>query len=158
MVTDGMKYTDYLLSAKRHNHACKALKEKIEVLNSSSENSDELKFLVLSLYYLSGYIIECSLKFKIFEIKGFDKNAEINESECSRFDIDYKKRIKTHNFGKLQEYLDSLVSDITHTSESTDVNLLLNNWKPDIRYEHLDITYENIKIFYEHTTQFLKKV
>jgi len=153
-----MKYTDYLVSAKRHNLACKALKEKIESLSDTNENNDELKFLALSLYYLSGYIIECSLKFKIFEIKGFDKNSDINELECSKFDIDYKKRIKTHNFQRLQEYLDSLVSDISHISESCDVNTLLNNWKPDVRYEHLDISYENIKSFYEHTTQFLKKV
>lgn len=152
-----MKYSEYLSSAKRHNCACKVLKEKIEQIEDI--NSDEYNFLVLNLYYLSGYIIECSLKFKIFEVSLFSSNSDIeDEEECLKVNIDYKKRIVTHNFSKLQNFLESRVSDIAYTSQDKEVNKLLNNWHPKLRYEHTNLDYKVIKDLYEHTTKFLRKM
>jgi hypothetical protein len=153
-----MKYPEFLSSAKRHNHACKVLKEKIDSLESNEGSDEEFKFLVLSLYYLSGYIIECSLKFKIFELSSYGLNLEINEEECLRAGIHYRSRIKTHSFTKLQDYLDSFISDISHESDSIEINKLLSNWNPEVRYMHIDLKYDQIKILYEHTSQFLKKM
>lgn len=151
-----MKYTEFLSSAKRHNHACRVLKEKLDSLGEDSAESVEYKFLVLSLYYLSGYIIECSIKYKIFELESYDLNSDVNESECEKAGIDYKNKIKTHNFNKLQNYLDSLISDISHVSEKKAINKLINEWTPEIRYSTIEVNYKQIKELYSHTNNFLK--
>ncbi|EME5702204.1 hypothetical protein VY440_004191, partial [Escherichia coli] len=117
-----MKYTEFLSSAKRHNHACRVLKEKLDSLGEDNAENVEYKFLVLSLYYLSGYIIECSIKYKIFELENYDLNSEVNEGECEKVGIDFKNKIKTHNFKRLQNYLDSLISDVSHVSEKKVIN------------------------------------
>lgn len=153
-----MKYTEYLSSAKRHNHACRVLKAKLDSLDDSELNGDEFKFLVLSIYYLSGYIVECSLKFKIFELSNYDSNVEVDEEECTKAGIDYKKRIKTHNFQKLQNYLDSLVGGLSHMSEKREINRLLNGWNPELRYSQVDLDHIQVKELYDHTTQYLKRM
>lgn len=153
-----MKYTEFLSSAKRHNHACRVLKEKLDSLGEDSAESVEYKFLVLSLYYLSGYIIECSIKYKIFELESYDLNSDVNEGECEKAGIDYKKKIKTHNFKKLQNYLDSLISDMSHVSEKKSTNKLINEWTPEIRYSTIEVNYKQIKELYSHTNKFLKRM
>ncbi|WP_413728309.1 hypothetical protein [Sodalis sp. RH19] len=153
-----MKYPEFLSSAKRHNYTCKVLNEKIESLINDELSADEYKFLVGSLYYLAGYIIECSLKFKIFEISQFNKTSEVDECECTKLGIDYKKRIKTHNFSKLQDYLDSLISDVSYKSDKEEVNKLLKQWSPEIRYSNIDLDYSKVKTLYAHTNNFLKRM
>ncbi|EMY4685425.1 hypothetical protein ABK350_001687 [Escherichia coli] len=151
-----MKYTEFLSSAKRHNHACRVLKEKLDSLGEDNTENVEYKFLVLSLYYLSGYIIECSIKYKIFELENYDLNSEVNEGECEKVGIDFKNKIKTHNFKRLQNYLDSLISDVSHVSEKKVINKLMNEWTPEIRYSSIDVNYKQIKELYSHTNNFLK--
>ncbi|MFI8224190.1 hypothetical protein [Pseudomonas sp. NPDC085632] len=153
-----MKYTEYLISAKRHNHACRVLKAKLDTFDENDIRSEEFKFLVLSMYYLSGYIIECALKFKIFELKQYDPALEVDEANCTNAGINYKKRIKTHNFSSLQNYLDSLVTGLSHISDKREINRLLNDWNPEIRYSHIDLEYDQIKEFYAHSSQYLRKM
>ncbi len=153
-----MKYPEYLSSAKRHNHACRVLKAKIDSLDNHEHGNEEFNFLVSSLYYLSGYVIECSLKFKIFEISQYALDVEVDEVECEKVGIDYNKRIKTHNFQKLQNYLDSLISGLSHSSEKKEINRLLNNWTPELRYSHFELDYNQIEEFYNHTTKYLRKM
>lgn len=153
-----MKYTSYLSSAKRHSHACQALIEKINILIGQDDRIEERNFLVLSLYYLSGYIVECSLKFKIFEVSNYDENIEISDHKCRILGINYKKDIRIHDFSKLQDFIDSLNIDISYTSGNNDIDILLNNWKPDVRYEHSNLDYESIYKMYQHTVQFLRKM
>ncbi|HEP9390005.1 hypothetical protein QSV36_11380 [Pseudomonas sp. BCRC 81390] len=153
-----MKYKEYLTSAKRHNHACRVLQAKLETFDEGDFNTEEFKFLVLSMYYLSGYIIECALKFKIFELKQYDPVLEVNEENCAAVGINYKKRIKTHSFSSLQNLLDSLVSGLHHTSNKGEINRLLNEWNPEIRYSHIDLEYSQIKEFYAHSNQYLRKM
>ncbi|WP_157822925.1 hypothetical protein, partial [Shewanella sp. Bg11-22] len=109
-----MKYPEYLSSARRHKQACRVLKEKLDTYAEERENDENYKHLVISLYYLSGYIIECSLKFKIFEVCGYSTEVEIDEDECKNFGINYRKKIRVHCFHKLQNFLDSKVPDISH--------------------------------------------
>lgn len=153
-----MKYTEYLVSAKRHSHACRVLKAKLDTFDEGDSTSEEYKFLVLSMYYLSGYIIECALKFKIFQVRNHCPNVEIDEASCSGVGIDYRKRIKTHNFDSLQNYLDSLISGLSHLSGKREINLLLKNWNPDIRYSHIELKYEEIDELYAHTISYLRRM
>ncbi len=153
-----MKYPEYLSSAKRHNHACRVLKAKLDTFDESAFDDEEFKFLVVSMYYLSGYIIECSIKFKIFELEKFDPDVEVDKENCTKAGIDYVKRIKTHNFSSLQNYLDSKASGLSHVSEKREINRLLNDWNPEVRYSHIDLDYGQIKEFYAHTTQYLRRM
>jgi len=153
-----LKYPEYLSSAKRHNYACRVLQEKIETYEEESAHDEKIKSLVISLYYLSGYIIECSLKFKILEVSGFDFNVEVNKSECKKIGIIYHEQIKTHDFKKLQDVLDSKIPDLSHESDSDEIGYLLIKWDPKIRYEDISVEYQKVKSFYNHANGFLKKI
>ncbi|EKA97137.1 hypothetical protein HMPREF1310_02282 [Proteus mirabilis WGLW4] len=153
-----MKYRDYLLSAKRHSHACKILQEKIDITDNTPINDDDKNYLALNLYYLSGYIIECSLKFKIFESFGFEHDLDITKDTCSTKGINYNKKIKTHNFIKLLEYLQTKVPDISYSSDIEEINDLLSKWQPELRYIHATIDYEKVKQLYTHAKLFLRKI
>jgi hypothetical protein len=94
-----LKYPEYLLAAKRHNEACKVLQEKIELCLSNEQGQGfQFQHLVLSLYYLSGYIVECSLKYKILDLLGFDINVNVDRLGCNGTNIIRYNEIATHNF------------------------------------------------------------
>ncbi len=151
-----MKYTEYLSSAKRHNHACKVLKTTIDGLELGCQ---EYKYLLINLYYLSGYVIECALKYKIYEVCGYSLTAGVDDLvECDKVGIEYKKRVKTHDFTKLQEYLSSKLSDFTFQSENVLIDCLLSNWSIDLRYENVELDYDLLKELHNHTTIFLRKI
>lgn len=88
----------------------------------------------------------------------YDENIEISDHECRILGINYKKDIRIHDFSKLQDFIDSLNIDISYTSGNNDIDILLNNWKPDVRYEHSNLDYESIYKMYQHTVQFLRKM
>lgn len=158
MESKNLKYKDYLSSAKRHNYICKLLRDRANEFEQKDRNSQNFKHLVDNLYYLSGYVIECSLKFKIFECCGYDSELEIEEEECRKLGINYRKKIKTHSFTTLQNFLSSKISGISHESNNNDIIPLLENWNPEIRYEKKDLDFENVSSFYEHANQFLKQM
>ena len=153
-----MKYPEYLSSAKRHNQACKVLQERIEVYESTDPNNLNIKPLVISLYYLSGYIIECSLKFKILEVSGFCLTDDVNKIECDKIGINYYTQIRVHDFGKLQDVLCSKITDLSYESDDTEVVCLLLKWDPTVRYEDIDLEYNKVKLFFNHANYFLKKM
>jgi carboxypeptidase C (cathepsin A) len=152
-----LKYPEYLSSAKRHNFACRVLQEKIETFENANSNDENFNHLITSLYYLSGYIIECSLKFKIFEVFSFNSDLEIDEEAYRILGIN-KRKIQVHSFHKLQNFLDSKISDISHISNESAINLLMEQWNPIIRYQHLEIQYQEVKAFYNHANNFMKSM
>lgn len=154
-----MKYPEYLLAAKRHSDACRVLQEKIEsCLNDEQEQGLQFKHLVLSLYYLSGYIVECSLKYKILDLLGFDINVNVDKSGCNGSKIIKYGDIATHNFDNLQDRLSSLISDLSYESNNAQIELLLSNWDPSIRYKETAVNYPDVKELYLHTTNFLRRM
>jgi len=153
-----LKYPQYLQSAKRHNYVCRLLRDKIETLDEQDLNSDNFRHLLCSLYYLSGYIIECSLKFKIFECSGYDSEAEIDANVCQNYGINYNKKIKTHSFTTLQNFLDTKISDITYESSETRTARLLAGWAPEVRYEAQELGSDEVIDFYAHASDFLRRM
>lgn len=152
-----MKYPEYLISAKRHNKACRVLQDRIELYKEQGIEDDNFKFLVLNLYYLSGYIVECSLKYKIYELFGYSINAEVDDAaECAKVGIDYFKQIRVHKFSRLQNLLDSRIGDFTHLSEIDSVGQLLREWHPNKRYGSFELAYQDVQEFYTHTNAFLR--
>ncbi len=150
-----LKYPDFLSSAKRHDQACKVLQDKLDTY-STDEYDERFKNLLASLFYLSGYIVECSLKFKIFEAFDYDAELEVGEAACADFGINYKRKIKTHDFQKLQNYLSSKLSDVSYESSEGAINDLLELWDPIVRYKCQDLEYGEVKAFYSHANYFLR--
>lgn len=153
-----MRYPEYLDSAKRHNCACRVLKERLTSFNATERSTDSFNYLVSSLYYLSGYIIECSLKFKIFECCNYDSANEIESDKCKEHGINFGKRIKTHSFTKLQNFLSSKVSEISYESDESHISVLLDSWTPEARYESRELDYDEVIEFYVHAKEFLRKM
>ena len=153
-----MKYPDYLHSAKRHNYACRILKTKLEAFDASERDTDNFKHVVNSLYYLSGYIIECSLKFKIFECSGYDIEKDIDPEECKKYEINHRKKIMTHSFNTLQNFLSSKISNVSYESEVEEISHLLSAWNPEVRYISSILSYEQVVCFYLHANKFLKEM
>jgi hypothetical protein len=157
-----LKYPEYLSSARRHNEACRVLKERIELYinddNSNELSNEKCNRLVLILYYLSGYIIECSLKYKMLELWGFDSTVDINKLECTKLELNYFRDVKIHDFTRLQEVLSSKQPDLSHVSEEHDVQSLLEMWDPYVRYEHMVLNYQSVNSLYSHANNFLRQM
>ncbi|MFA0415646.1 hypothetical protein AB4520_17930 [Vibrio renipiscarius] len=153
-----MKYPEYLHSAKRHNYACRLLKERLETIDDSEHNTDKYNHLVNSLYYLSGYIIECSLKFKIFECCGYDIEKDIDPLECDKYNINHRKKIRTHSFVTLQNFLSSKISDVSFESEDEKISVLLSKWTPEVRYKSQVVSSTDVVGLYLHANKFLKEM
>jgi hypothetical protein len=67
-----MLYTEYQTAAEKHLQACKAALSMF--LNENSNNISQRKerqFLLMDIYYLSGYIFECTITYAIYK-KAFD--------------------------------------------------------------------------------------
>jgi hypothetical protein len=149
-----MKYSDFLIAAKRHEKTCKVI---VEEINRVDDDFEKINPLVSNLYYLSGYILECSLKYKVLEYFGF-KDEVVDKNNCESFGIPYHRGFKVHNFKILQELLDSKNSTFNYYSEDFEVSELLNNWKPDVRYNNIEMKYSNVKVFHDHVKEMLKLI
>jgi hypothetical protein len=155
---DTLKYPEYLSAAKRHDQACSVLKEKIEGYKAHPSHNVKLEQLAVSLYYLSGYILECSLKFKILEVSNFCPRADVNKHECKKIGIEYNKEFGIHSLPKLQELLISKVTDINCSASDCKVIDLLTSWHPRIRYQDAIIPVNEAEEFYKHTKFVMRKV
>lgn len=152
-----MKYKDYLNAAKRHDQACSALKEKIEEYKPHFSHQKKFQQLVRSLYYLSGYVLECSLKFKILEASNFCPKATVDKNEVKNVGIDYYKDFRIHDLNKLHDLLISKL-DIECASYDFSVNNLLESWRPEVRYEDSIDNFKDVEAFYNHTKFVMGKV
>ncbi|MEN8217395.1 MAG: hypothetical protein ABFS56_13715, partial [Pseudomonadota bacterium] len=102
-----MFYKDYLNAARKHQYTCCVLLEK---LNSIDENKDKAKYkyLLLNLYYLSGYIIECIVKYGIYDLISYSKDEEV--SSLNEKGLTYQHHIKHHRFERYTEHLNKRMS------------------------------------------------
>ncbi len=126
--------------------------------NSNELENEKINRLVLILYYLSGYIIECSLKYKMLELWGFDSTVDLNKQECIKLELNYHKDVKIHDFTRLQEILTSKQPDLSYVCEDNDVQSLLVMWDPYVRYEHMVLDYQCVISLYSHANNFLRKM
>jgi len=70
-----MIYKDYKNAAHKHRYTCSVLCEKLAIIN---ENKAKYKYLSLNLYYLSGYILECIVKYGIYDLIGYPKDRNVS--------------------------------------------------------------------------------
>jgi hypothetical protein len=134
-----MKYPDFKTAALRHKESCHVL---MSVLGAS-KSSKNLR-LLWNIYYLSGYIVECSLKFAFFKSIRYERTREIE-------DLDYTAGTKTYTFEKIlkqkhdlsnikNEFLQVLSPRLpsgipfVNSSVSDEYGRLLKKWDAQIRY------------------------
>lgn len=168
-----MEYREYQLAAEKHLKACKAT---LSILATENFNqilsNEERKFLLMDIYYLSGYIFESSVNYALFKLTfrrttprtadTFDvKQFAINDSNCSfayKNDhihrIYYRYVIAGHNFWHNIDLLELLAPspEIRYFKRDLSVssrNLLdnsVNGWKPEKRYliENPPLSFEQV--------------
>jgi len=89
-----MTYTEFRKAAYRHLITCECLIANIDS-NDCKKSKNEI---LTNIFYLSGYIIECSLKYVLFSAIRFKKNEDVYQCD----DIDWKH----HNIEKLKRIVE----------------------------------------------------
>ncbi len=156
-----MVYKDYLKAARKHKITCEVIAEKLnEEKSRKAPNRAKVKSLTLNLYYLSGYVIECMVKYAIYDLSGYksgDDVKDLNERELT-----YDLHIKHHRFGRYTEHLIRrmsgtipLINDIKGIPKET-VNIY-NEWDAEIRYSY-ELKCNEIRYmrFYEYAKEIFK--
>lgn len=129
-----MIYKDYLNAARKHEHTCEVLCKK---LKSGSCDKRLEKSLLLNMYYLSGYIIECIVKYAIYDLIAYKKNQDIRLLDQKG--LTYNKHIKHHRFDLYTEHLTRYMScpiPLISTTKNIEKEVLelYKHWDTNIRY------------------------
>lgn len=157
-----MVYKDFLNAARKHEYTCRVLIEKLDKIDEHREKSN-FKFLLLNLYYLSGYIIECMVKYGIYDLNGFSRSADVKTLDQKN--LKFKDHIRHHKFERYTEHLNQrigislpLVSD--KAGIDPEVIKLYKNWDAEIRYSYeLKVTEKRHYIsFYQNANIILKNI
>jgi len=186
------KYTlkvrnEYHTAAKRHLAVCKELKNKIHSdfelrENSLNEKEKELKQQLLSdLYYLTGYIIECSCCMAIYHhFKVFNKRElRAKEGGNKKNNISFSNKVNLDTFliigdgnnpHSLEHFKNVFTSNYLNISKSSldipllngDLSIFKNNncktlfeeYEAEIRYNKIENC--SIKLDYKNTFGFLE--
>jgi len=138
-----MMYKEYLNAARKHVATCVVLREALNALNpSDSKNTEKVKQLTVSLYYLSGYIIECAVKYGIYVCLQHGKEVDIKLLNTKG--ISFNKNIKHHKFMRYVDLLTARTSGIilidNKNNISKEVLTLYDNWDSDVRYYYREIS------------------
>ena len=142
-----MKYTDFEVSALRHIESCYHILDNLTASPVPYKKQKESR-LLLNIYYLSGYAIECSLKFAFFKAIKFEKHHNIDTLNYSDGTNTYlfekskgSRSLQIHNLVELCQYLEcvdkSLPRDIpliTQVIPNQNHKTLTNKWNSEIRY------------------------
>lgn len=111
---------DYKRAAEKHFQACSKL---IEVLSNPKQTAHE-RAIYHEIYYLSGYAVECYLKFGILQ-------ATHNTGKLTKQQLD-SLGLKTHDLKNLKQ---KIIECKCSCSRSLVWTSQLNNWSEAVRYE-----------------------
>jgi len=154
-----MVYKDYLKAARKHKITCEVIAEKLdEERNHKAPNRAKVKSLTLNLYYLSGYVIECMVKYAIYDLVGYGSKDDVRG--LNKRGLTYDLHIRHHRFGRYTEHLIRrmsgmipLVKDKKGIPKET-VNIY-NEWDAEIRYSY-ELKYN--EIYYLKFYEYAKKI
>lgn len=137
-----MVYREFINAARKHNNTCAIVKQALMSMNDSAhKDTGKIKQLTLNLYYLSGYIIECSVKFGIYAAIGYEKTLDVRQ--LNNNGITFDKNIKHHRFFNYVDHFNKKFGGVrlidNKVGISQEVTKLYNNWDVDIRYHYGDI-------------------
>jgi hypothetical protein len=150
-----MLYKEYLNAARKHEYTCDAINEKISLNNSSTMQQ---KSLLLNLYYLSGFVIECITKYAIYDLVKHKRDLDVKVLNNSG--LTYDLHIKHHRFDRYTDHLNRLLSIpiplISFTKDiEKEVLRLYKEWDVDIRYRY-DLVME--QSYYQSFYKYSKKI
>jgi hypothetical protein len=144
-----MEYTKFETSAKRHIESCYHILDNLTNSSAPFKKQKEDR-LIFNIYYLSGYVIECSLKFAFFKAIRYDKHTAINLLKHSdgvytyifpKAKLRLEKSLQIHELDVLRNYLESVdkslphgIPFITQTITNQSHKILINKWNSEIRY------------------------
>jgi hypothetical protein len=137
-----MTYKEYLNAARKHKNTCEIIKNALLAMNSlPNKDIGRIKRLTINLYYLSGYIIECSVKYGIYTTLRYDKNSDI--CALNSQGVTYSDHIKHHKFNKYVDKLNMNFGGIklidNKAGVSKEVKKLYNGWDAEVRYCYSEI-------------------
>lgn len=150
-----MNYEGFLISARRHKYTCEIINQQME---NFPENSQQRIRLLSNFYYLSGYILECSLKYLILEFYGHPSSIEVNNASCEALGFNKKNKFMIHDLSELQNKLEVKFTDFTSRSESESINSMIDCWGPTYRYEIVGRPKNDITMFFNHAVDFTAKI
>jgi hypothetical protein len=134
-----MYYSEYLNAARKHLLSCRVINKEIqEIITKPSGQIDEskLRLLTLNLYYLSGYIIECSVKYGIYGVLEYDRTKCIKNLNYPY--ASYDTHIKHHKFKRYVDIFNAKKSGLILIDDTTsigkEVKHLYSMWDAEIRY------------------------
>jgi hypothetical protein len=168
-VEHAVQYPEYLNSARKHQYTCEEILKALQRIDRSrGAGKSKHKQLLLNLYYLSGYIIECSVKYAIYHLVSYDRKKCVRQLDQDG--ISFKNNIKHHRFERYTEHLRVrhpgilLIDDLSNVDK--DVIFIYRLWDADVRYWFNDIediqkkklTERNIEQFFNLSTQLMKQV
>lgn len=151
-----MVYKEFLNAARKHKYTCSILLEKLDQINNKREPA-QAKYLLLNVYYLSGYIIECIVKYGIYNLVGFSKRKEV--TKLNQDGLRYKDHICHHKFNRFTQYLDCRIGiSLPLIRNKKGINKkvveLYNKWDAPVRYSYeLDLSEERYYIEFNKTAE-----
>lgn len=124
----------------------------------SPDNSQQRIRLLSNFYYLSGYILECSLKYLILEFYGHPSAEEVSHSSCEVLGFNRNNKFLIHDLSELQNKLEVKFTDFTSRSEDELINHLIDDWGPNYRYENVQKSQYDVTLFFNHAVNFASKI
>ncbi len=152
------RYTDWKDAAARHIQTCKVL----ELYLKDTSKPNTLDSCKKNMYYLVGYIIECSINYAIYWYIAYPeyediKNLTINKNTC---DVTYAFTKGKDDTAALEKHKGETIFQIVHheiqkniaffgtktinhehlesfvseLEKDEKLKIMFENWKPEIRY------------------------
>lgn len=132
-----MKYKEFLNAARKHVHTSDILHDCLtQHLHQKITDSASTKKITLNLYYISGYIIECSLKYGIYALLGYDRDMDITKIDHKG--VTYNNNIKRHKFSSYDDIFNrehpGLLLIDRKNDVTPEVKKLYDGWDAEVRY------------------------
>ena len=118
------------------------------------------KQLLLNVYYLTGYVIECSVKYAIYHLISYDRKKCVRQLDQDG--ISFKENIKHHKFERYAEHLKVrqpglILIDDTQKIDP-EVIYIYKLWDAEVRYWFNNMNENNKKKLSERNIEQLFKL
>jgi len=139
-----MFYSEFKESSKKHLLSCQFIVDNIDDCGKYE------KYLLSTVYYLTGYILETIFKFSIYSAISYDKKVDIKELNSNG--LTYTQNIQVHSLLKLKRIIEE--KQITSFIEYENNKKLFNDWNSEVRYTRCtNFTKEEIVSFFKFSKE-----
>ena len=144
-----MYYSEFKKASKKHLYACECL-----VNNYNINCSTHKKYILTTIFYLSGYILETIMKFSIYSAISYKRDEDI--TRLNTHGLTYED-IKVHKLFKLKTLMEE--KGIVRLSNFKDNQKLFNAWHSEVRYiENINYSEQEIKDFFNFSKNVYKVI